>query len=162
MTQSRSFTVNAIGWVRSPYLRRFGTPRQATTGDVVLAELHLDPECIPETALADLVGMEHIWILSWLDRGGSWSPLVRTPRDSQKRSLFATRSPDRPNPIGLTAVKLIGVRGHVLDVSGIDLLDQTPILDIKPYLPYADAFPDSKAGWIDEPHPNAANKPPSP
>ena len=67
-----------------------------------------------------------------------------------RRSLFATRSPDRPNPLGLSAVELVRVDGTKLHVRGIDLLDGTPILDIEPYVPYADAFPDSKAGWIDE------------
>ena len=67
-----------------------------------------------------------------------------------RRSLFATRSPDRPNPIGLSAVRLLQVEGRHLHVRGIDLIDGTPILDLKPYLPYADAFPDAKAGWIDD------------
>jgi tRNA (adenine37-N6)-methyltransferase len=117
----------------------------------VEATLVLDVCKIPESALADLVGIERIWILSWLDRGSNWAPQVRPPRGIRaRRGLFATRSPDRPNPIGLSAVRLVRVEGCVLHVCGIDLLDGTPILDIKPYVPYADAFPDSKAGWIDE------------
>jgi tRNA (Thr-GGU) A37 N-methylase len=67
-----------------------------------------------------------------------------------RRSLFATRSPDRPNPIGLSAVQLLRIEGLILHVRGVDLLDGTPILDLKPYIPYADAFPESRAGWIDE------------
>jgi len=95
--------------------------------------------------------MERLWVLSYLDRSGTWGALVRPPRGPRvRRGLFATRSPDRPNPIGLSAVQLVRVEGLVLHVRGVDLLDGTPILDIKPYIPYADAFPASRAGWIDE------------
>jgi tRNA-Thr(GGU) m(6)t(6)A37 methyltransferase TsaA len=141
-----------IGWVRSPYQRRFGTPQQASAVDSDSeATLELDPERVPETAVRDLAGMERLWVLSYLDRSGTWGALVRPPRGPRvRRSLFATRSPDRPNPIGLSAVQLLRVDGLVLHVRGVDLLDGTPILDIKPYIPYADAFPESRAGWIDE------------
>jgi tRNA-Thr(GGU) m(6)t(6)A37 methyltransferase TsaA len=141
-----------IGWVRSPYTRRFGTPQQASAvGSDAGARLELDGARIPEDALADLEGVERIWVLSFLDRGGTWSARVRPPRGSRElRGVFATRSPDRPNPIGLSAVRLLGVAGCTLHVRGIDLLDGTPILDIKPYVPYADAFPAARAGWIDE------------
>jgi tRNA-Thr(GGU) m(6)t(6)A37 methyltransferase TsaA len=140
-----------IGWVRSPYQRRFGTPQQAAAFDSdAEAVLELDPARIPEVALADLVGIDRIWVLSWLHRGGGWGPTVRPPRKPRTpRGLFATRSPDRPNPIGLSSVRLLRVEGCDLHVRGIDLIDGTPILDIKPYIPYADAFPDAKAGWID-------------
>jgi tRNA-Thr(GGU) m(6)t(6)A37 methyltransferase TsaA len=141
-----------IGWVRSPYQRRFGTPQQAAAVDSnATAVLELDPTRIPEMALADLDGVERIWILSWLHRGDGWSPTVRTPRGQRsRRGVFATRSPDRPNPIGLSAVRLLRVEGTNLHVQGIDLIDGTPVLDVKPYVPYADAFPLSRAGWIDE------------
>ena len=146
------FTFKPIGWVSSPYQRRFGTPQQAAAVDSNLdAVLELDPLLIPEEALRDLAGVERIWILSYLHRSGTWGPSVRPPRGPRvRRSLFATRSPDRPNPIGLSAVQLLSIEGVKLHVRGVDLLDGTPILDIKPYVPYADAFPDSRAGWIDE------------
>ncbi|MEO8212963.1 MAG: tRNA (N6-threonylcarbamoyladenosine(37)-N6)-methyltransferase TrmO [Myxococcales bacterium] len=145
------FVVAPIGWVSSPYARRFGTPQQAAAFDSdAEAVLRLDPRLIPLAALGDLAGIERIWVVSWLHRGGGWSPRVRTPRGERlRRGLFATRSPDRPNPIGLSAVRLIRIDGCDLHVRGIDLLDGTPILDIKPYVPYADAFPEAKAGWID-------------
>jgi tRNA (adenine37-N6)-methyltransferase len=145
------FTLTPIGWVRSPYQRRFGTPQQAAAVDSdAEAVLQLDPSLIPPLALADLVGIERIWVLSWLHRGGTWAPQVMPPRGPRiRRGLFATRSPDRPNPIGLSAVRLVRVSGCDLHVREIDLLDGTPILDVKPYLPYADAFADAKAGWID-------------
>jgi tRNA-Thr(GGU) m(6)t(6)A37 methyltransferase TsaA len=158
-------SLEPIGWVRSPYQRRFGTPQQAAAADSNAdAVLELDAARIPETALVDLVGMERLWVLSWLHRSGTWSPEVMPPRGARvRRGLFATRSPDRPNPIGLSAVKLLRVEGLKLHVCGIDLIDGTPILDIKPYVPYADAFPNAKAGWIDEIPSNApqfAKRPP--
>ena len=145
------FAVSPIGWVRSPYRRRFGTPQQSAAVDSDAdAVLELDADLIPESALADLAGIERLWVVSWLHRGGTWAPQVMPPRGPRvRRSVFSTRSPDRPNPIGLSAVRLIRVEGCRLHVRGIDLIDGTPILDLKPYLPYADAFPDAKAGWID-------------
>jgi tRNA-Thr(GGU) m(6)t(6)A37 methyltransferase TsaA len=147
-----AITFRPIGWVSSPYARRFGTPQQASAIDSdAEAVLKLDPALIPEIALRDLQGVERLWVLSLLHRSGTWGPLVRPPRGARaKRSLFATRSPDRPNPIGLSAVRLVRIDGTDLHVRGVDLLDGTPILDIKPYVPYADAFPGSRAGWIDE------------
>jgi tRNA-Thr(GGU) m(6)t(6)A37 methyltransferase TsaA len=146
------FSFTPIGWVCSPYQRRFGTPQQASAVDSDRdAVLELDAQRIPAAALSDLAGVERIWVLSVLHRSGTWGPLVRPPRGARvRRGLFATRSPDRPNPLGLSAVRLVSVEGHRLHVRGVDLLDGTPILDIKPYIPYADAFPTSRAGWIDE------------
>jgi tRNA-Thr(GGU) m(6)t(6)A37 methyltransferase TsaA len=146
------FLLEPIGWVRSPYRRRFGTPQQASAFDSnALAVLELDPERIPAGALADLEGMDRVWVLSWLHQGGGWSESVVPPRGPRvRRGLFSTRSPDRPNPVGLSAVELVRIHGCNLHVRGVDLLDGTPIIDVKPYVPYADAFPESKAGWIDE------------
>jgi tRNA (adenine37-N6)-methyltransferase len=146
------FAFTPIGWVSSPYQRRFGTPQQASAVDSDRdAILQLDPELIPEESLRDLLGVERIWVLSYLHRSGSWGPTVRPPRGPRvRRGVFATRSPDRPNPLGLSAVLLLRIDGTSLHVRGVDLLDGTPILDIKPYIPYADAFPESRAGWIDE------------
>src|SRR6187401_213910 len=148
---SGSIALQAIGRVRSPYERRFGTPQQASAIDSDLdAQIELDPERIPPEAVRDLEGIERIWLLSYLDRSGTWGALVKPPRGPRvRRSLFATRSPDRPNPIGLSAVELLRVEGLRLHVRGVDLLDGTPILDLKPYVPYADAFPTARAGWID-------------
>jgi tRNA-Thr(GGU) m(6)t(6)A37 methyltransferase TsaA len=164
-SQAGPFFVEPIGWVRSPYLRRFGTPQQAAAaGPAVEATLELDKDKIPSDALIDLVGIDRIWVLSWLHRGGTWSARVRPPRGTRApRSVFATRSPDRPNPIGLSALRLVGIEGCSLHVMGIDLIDGTPILDVKPYVPYADAFPDARAGWIDaiaHDAPQIARKPP--
>ena len=89
-------------------------------------------------------------MIAVFDQAGGWKPKVLTPRDRTKRGVFATRSPHRPNNLALTNCELVGVSGRTLTVRGIDLLDGTPVLDIKPYLPYADAFPDAAIGWVGE------------
>jgi tRNA-Thr(GGU) m(6)t(6)A37 methyltransferase TsaA len=91
-----------------------------------------------------------VWLVYWFDRAGPYKPRVVPYRDTHERGLFATRSPCRPNPIGVSVVRLLGREGNVLRVGGIDILDRTPLLDIKPYVPEFDAHPASKAGWLDE------------
>jgi tRNA-Thr(GGU) m(6)t(6)A37 methyltransferase TsaA len=103
-----------------------------------------------EQALLDLNGFTHIWLLFWIHRNAHWKPMVQPPRGTKKRGLFSTRSPHRPNPIGLSCVELLKVEGLSLHVGSHDLLDGTPILDIKPYIPAWDSFPEAKAGWFDE------------
>ena len=100
-------------------------------------------------ALEDLAEFDHIWVLSWLDRAVGWKPKVAPPRGDSKRGVFATRAPHRPNPIGLSCVRLIRIEGRQLFIEDHDLLDGTPVLDVKPYLAYADAHPDSSLGWTD-------------
>ena len=149
------FTFRAIGTVRSPYARRIDAPHQPTvvagteTGAQADAIVELDPG-LPLEALQDLGGFERIWLLFAFHRSQGWAPRVKPPRGGVRRGVLATRSPDRPNAIGLSCVTLVAVDGRTLRVRGLDLLDGTPILDIKPYVPYADAFPDARAGWIDE------------
>lgn len=149
-------TMQPIGWVRSPYAERYGTPRQATvpsqvgSAEALEATIELDRRRVPAEALRDLDGFTHIWAIVWLDRNTGWRPTVRPTRGPKvRRGVFATRSPHRPNPIGLSALRLIAVEGHVLRVLGIDLLDGTPVLDLKPYVPYADCFPEAVGGWVD-------------
>jgi len=150
------FTFQPIGFVRSPYARRIDAPHQSSvvegteTGDVAEAILELEP-AVPEEALRDLAGFSRIWLIFVFHRSEGWTPLVKPPRGPRvKRGVLATRSPHRPNAIGLSAVELVSVEGSCLRLRGVDLLDGTPVLDLKPYVPYADAFPDSVAGWIDE------------
>ncbi|MCB9792318.1 MAG: tRNA (N6-threonylcarbamoyladenosine(37)-N6)-methyltransferase TrmO [Alphaproteobacteria bacterium] len=144
-----TLTLQPIGRVVSPYTERHGTPRQPGQAGA-LGEVHLDPERIPLEALQDLAGMERIWLITWLHLNGpGWPARVRPPRGGPKRGLLATRAPHRPNPLGLSAVRLLGVEGHVLKVDGLDLIDGTPVLDIKPYVAFADAFPEASAGWVD-------------
>jgi len=103
-----------------------------------------------EQALMDLDGFECIWLISWFHHNRTWKPKVTPPRGKQRRGVFATRSPYRPNPIGLSRATLLSIRGRTLRVRDTDLLDGTPILDIKPYLPYTDAAPDARVGWLEE------------
>jgi len=151
-----SVSCEIIGHVRSPYKERFGTPRQPPVTEQTLEDRALEAsiELIPgrnfEQALKDLEGFDYIWVLAWLHLNEGWNPQVIPPRGPEiKRGLFATRAPHRPNPIALSALRLIGIEGRVLKVRGIDLLDGTPVLDIKPYIPYSDAFPHAKAGWLE-------------
>ena len=93
--------------------------------------------------------LEGVWIIWWFDKNPNWRPLVRPPRgDGKRKGVFSTRAPYRPNPIGITATTLKGIDGHMIHVGDVDLIDGTTILDIKPYLPVADSFPESKIGWL--------------
>lgn len=106
-----------------------------------------------ETALRDLEGFERIWVIFLFHENEGWRPTTRPPVPApgkERIGTFASRSPYRPNPIGLSCVRLLRIEGLTLYVDEADLLNETPILDIKPYIPMADAFPDAKAGWVDE------------
>jgi tRNA-Thr(GGU) m(6)t(6)A37 methyltransferase TsaA len=133
--------------VRSPFKEPAGTPIQP----VYAGETEGIVEVFPEYAdgLRDLDGFERIWLLYWLDRAPAPRLRVTPFRDHVERGLFATRAPCRPNPIGLSCVRLLRVSGNQLTVGGLDILDGTPVLDIKPYVPQFDAFPQSRAGWLE-------------
>ena len=149
-----SYTCQPIAFMRSPYARRIDAPHQSTvvqgteTGSAVEAIIEFVAD-FPEAAYQDLAGFQRIWLVFVFHRSEGWKAEVKPPRGGGKRGVLATRSPHRPNAIGLSAVELLAIEGRCLRVRGVDLLDGTPILDIKPYVPYADAFPDSAAGWID-------------
>ena len=154
MLRPQSWHFTAIAYVRSPYAQRIDAPHQPTvvagTASGGMADATIEfVEGFPRAAFRDLAGFERIWLLFAFDRSEGWKAEVRPPRGGGKRSVLATRSPHRPNAIGLSSVELVAVDDGSLRVRGVDLLDATPILDIKPYLPYADAFPDSLAGWVD-------------
>jgi tRNA-Thr(GGU) m(6)t(6)A37 methyltransferase TsaA len=149
-----AFSCQPIAFARSPYARRIDAPHQSTvvagTETAAAAEATIEfVDGFPAAAFRDLAGFERIWLVFAFHRSEGWKAEVRPPRGGGKRSVLATRSPHRPNAIGLSAVELVDVGPHGLRVRGMDLLDGTPILDIKPYVPYADAFPDARAGWID-------------
>lgn len=149
-----AFSCEPIAFVRSPYARRIDAPHQATVvaGTETQAAAEASIEFVPgfpQAAFRDLAGFERIWLVFVFHRSEGWKAEVRPPRGGGKRSVLATRSPHRPNAIGLSAVELVAVGDQLLRVRGMDLLDGTPILDIKPYVPYADAFPAARAGWID-------------
>lgn len=140
-----------IGAVECRERYPYEVPRQGALGAGNRATIRLmdDARRLGE-ATAGLAGFARIWVLSWFAApyAGPW---VRPPgKDEPRRGVFATRAPHRPNPIGLSCVSLVAVDGLVLEVADHDLLDGTPVLDLKPYLPYADAFPDVAAGWVDE------------
>ena len=142
-----SFTVRPIGFVRSPFREKADAPRQATVAEGVEGTIEILPDY--ELGLADLAGFERIWVVFWFhEADGNPKLKVLPPRSDDKRGVFATRSPHRPNPIGISAVRLVAVEGTTVRVRDLDLLDGTPVLDLKPYIAYADAFPDAAQGWV--------------
>jgi tRNA-Thr(GGU) m(6)t(6)A37 methyltransferase TsaA len=149
MVEPRPMVFVPIGVIRSPHRAAAGTPIQPSYADSIEGEVVLDPALAP--ALDDLEGFERVWLIYWLDRAGPFRPHVVPYRDDREHGLFATRSPCRPNPIGLSAVRLLDRAGNVLRVAGLDVLDGTPLLDLKPYVPEFDAHPASRAGWLDQP-----------
>jgi tRNA-Thr(GGU) m(6)t(6)A37 methyltransferase TsaA len=148
------FTFEPIGIARTPFTDKFGIPRQPGLADAP-GRIVLNPPFARPEAFAGLDGFSHVWLL-WVFHEdcltAGWRPSVRPPRlgGKQKVGVFASRAPYRPNPIGLSAVAQHGLKrgpdGLALTVSGVDLLDGTPILDIKPYVPYADALPGAADG----------------
>lgn len=146
------WTPELIGTFSSPMKNRYDAPRQASL-ETHQGTIRLNKKQNFEQALKDLEGMERIWIIYLFHLNQShWKPMVNPPRNPEgiKRGVFATRAPYRPNPIGMSCVKIESIRGLNITVSESDLLDGTPILDIKPYIPYADSFPDSKIGWLED------------
>jgi tRNA-Thr(GGU) m(6)t(6)A37 methyltransferase TsaA len=155
-----SLTLTPIGYIRSAQQVKFQAGRQASDAEAERNILELVPECDYEQGLQDLGGFSKVWLVWWFHRNQSWRPLVLPPRGpAQRRGVFATRSPHRPNPLGLTAVDLIKVSGRKLVLGPCDLLDGTPVFDIKPYIPAYDIFPDAVGGWVEEVE-NALNVPP--
>ena len=153
-------TIQVIAHIRSDFQTKFGIPRQSGLVPELRARIVFEPEFrIPE-AVRGLEGFSYIWLIWQFSQSvrEGWSPTVRPPRlgGNERRGVFATRSPFRPNPLGLSSVRLEKVEldrelGPVLYVSGADLLDGTPIYDIKPYAPYADAHPEALGGFTDQP-----------
>ena len=126
----------------------YDVPRQGVLAGANHGEIELFAGKQYELALYGLDGFSHIWVLFHFSQAEGWKPMVLPPRHTEhKQGVFATRSPYRPNHIGLTCVRLLGIEGLRIHVEGHDLLEGTPILDIKPYLAYADSFPDAKLGW---------------
>ena len=146
-----------IARIKTAFKEKFGIPRQSGIVDCI-GKIVFEPEYRSREAVMGLDGYSHLWIIwkfSKTERDG-WSPTVRPPRlgGNKRIGVFATRSPFRPNPIGLSSVKIVGIEqtseGPVITVSGVDLLDGTPIYDIKPYLAYTDSHPDAIGGFADE------------
>ena len=149
-------SIKVIAHIRSDFPTKFGIPRQSGLVPELRATVVFEPEFRNADALRGIEGFSHLWLIWQFSESvrEDWSPTVRPPRlgGNTRMGVFATRSPFRPNPIGLSCVKLLGVRtdeklGPVIDVSGADLMDGTPIFDIKPYAPYADCHPEALGGF---------------
>ena len=140
--------VRPIGLLRSAFREKVDAPRQGAADGAGEATLSILPEFTQ--ALQDLDGFDRVWLVFWFHLARSANLMVLPPRSSRKRGLFATRSPHRPNPIGLTPARLLRREGCTLFLGECDLVDGTPVLDLKPYLAYADAFPEARAGWLEE------------
>ena len=146
-----------IARIRNPYDGKFGVPRQSGLVEQVVSTIIFEPEYRVAEALRGIGGFSHLWLIWAFDRAEreDWSPTVRPPRlgGNRRVGVFATRSPYRPNAIGLSCVKLLAVEdsseGTVLKVSGADLMNGTPIYDIKPYLPYTDCRTEATGGFTD-------------
>ncbi len=150
------FEHHAIGFLSTPFKEKFGVPRQSMMMSAARGVLKLKPDPAYALALKHLDQFTHIWLIFIFHKSGTkpWHPLIETPRieAAQRMGVFATRSPHRPNSIGMSAVKLEGIDlkaagGIEIHVSGLDLLDGTPVIDIKPYLPFADRIDEANAGW---------------
>ena len=145
------FTIRPIGVFHCGERYRYETPRQGVFADNE-GVIELAPDCGYEEAAADLDGFERIWVLFVFHLNETWNVRVRppvTPPGRHKIGVFATRSPHRPNRIGMSCVELVSVREREIRIRNFDLLDGTPVIDLKPYIPRADAFPDAAAGWLD-------------
>ena len=151
--------IKPIAHIRNDYKEKFGIPRQSGRAPAVLSEIVFEKEYQTPDALREIEGFSHLWLLFdfSLSHRDEWSSTVRPPRlgGNTRVGVFASRSPFRPNPIGLSCVRLLRVeksdnQGLILIVSGADLLDGTPIFDIKPYLPFADCITDATGGYATE------------
>lgn len=143
----RALSLQSIGVIKTPFASAEGTPIQPLYGEGIEGRVVLFDRYEP--ALVDLDGFERIWVVYWIDRAGPYHPQVVPYRDTGQHGLFATRSPCRPNPIGLSLVRLISRTGCELSIADVEMLDDTPLLDIKPYVPAFDCRPGSRAGWFD-------------
>jgi len=146
-----------IGTIRSPYNSDNRAPRQGALAPDVMSRIVVNERY--EEALTDLESFSHIMVLYAFDRSRAWSSMVQTPWDKKKHGLFATRSPNRPNPIGFTVVKLVSREGRTLRVTGLDALDGTPVLDLKPYMAKFDSVDSATMGWFEGLEPEDDSKP---
>ena len=149
--------LHPIAFAHNGFTDKFGIPRQPLRNSDIETRIVFEPEFRAPDAIRGIEGFSHLWLLwGFSANKNTWSPTVRPPRlgGNKRVGVFATRSPYRPNPIGLSAVRLLRVeqtsQGHVLVVAGADILDRTPIYDIKPYLRYSDAIPEAVSGFVEQ------------
>lgn len=156
---SKNYSLSPIGEIQSPFKEKFGIPRQPGLCDAAVGSIKLLGECNSDEAVKDLSLHSHIWILFLFHQNlnQGWKPSVRPPRlgGNEKMGVLATRSPFRPNGIGMSAVKLLNVRKvdkqWFVDVQGLDLVDGTPVVDIKPYIPYSDNITNAQSDFATAP-----------
>jgi tRNA-Thr(GGU) m(6)t(6)A37 methyltransferase TsaA len=142
-------TLEPIGYVRTAAATKVQAARQPQAAAGVAARIELLPGRHFEHALEDLAGWPLIWVIFWFHRNSGWRPKVLPPRSTTgRKGVFATRAPHRPNPLGLSVVRLERIEGLVLHVRDADMLDGTPVLDLKPYVAYTDAHPAAGGGWL--------------
>ena len=157
MTGLEQVTIRPIARMHSDFPTKFGIPRQSNLVECLESTIIFEPEFRNPDALRGIEGYSHLWLIWQFSEAvrQEWSPTVRPPRlgGNTRMGVFATRSPFRPNHLGLSCVRLVGTehtdQGVVLRVLGADLMDGTPIFDIKPYIPYSDSFPDALGGFTD-------------
>ncbi len=142
-------TFQEIGVIHTPFREASGTPIQAAYGQGIEAQVSLNESYAP--ALDDIEGFERLWLIYYMNRVRPFRAKVIPYRDTKEHGLFATRSPCRPNPIGMSVVRFLRREGGTLYVADVDILDGTPLLDIKPYIPEFDSHPGSRAGWLETP-----------
>ena len=154
--------LKVIAYARNGHTDKFGIPRQSRDESPILTRIVFEPEYKIAEALRGIEGYSHLWLIWGFSKNQSeisggpnsldWSPTVRPPRlgGNKRMGVFATRSPFRPNPIGLSSVRLVGMENGDLIVSGADVLDGTPIYDIKPYLSFSDSHEDAQNGFAEE------------
>jgi len=165
MDHNERFEFRPIAYIRTPFGEKFGVPRQPGLAPAARGRIELLPDFAAPAALADLDGFSHLWIVFVFDLvpAGEWHPTVRPPRlgGNRRVGVFASRSPFRPNPIGLSVVKIESVipDQSVIEVSGVDLVDGTTVLDLKPYVPYCDAIPGADPGYATPPETTTADLP---
>jgi tRNA (adenine37-N6)-methyltransferase len=162
MSSGSNFEINfeAIGFARSTYPHRFGTPRQSGLAPESRAFIEIRSKFQPELSLDGLAACSHVWLIFVFHKNTNarFHAKVHPPRlKGETMGVFATRSPHRPNPVGLSLVTVESIEKNGLWVSGVDLIDGTPILDIKPYLPNVESKTDAKAGWVDDVKTHAVN-----
>ncbi len=140
--------LQSIGVIHSPFTESTGTPVQPRTAEGTTATAEIDPQYAD--GLFRLEGFERVWLVTWLDRSAAYRLRVKPYLADIECGVFATRAPSRPNPIGVSCVQLLRIEGTTLHLAEVDLLDGTPLLDIKPYAPRFDCYPDARAGWVDD------------
>ena len=142
------FVMRPIGEIHSPFTDKRDTPIQPSRAKGARGTVRIEARF--QTGLKDLVGFERIWLIYWFHKSPGSSLLVTPFLDKRQRGIFATRAPTRASPIGISSVRLLAVQERTLEVADVDIIDGTPLLDIKPYVPEFDCYPNSKAGWFDE------------